>query len=210
MKRRIIQLEENNEQIMNINKDLEIQAQEGIARREESPNKTIKRAEWETQDEIGIETQIKNIRKGTGNTKTGKTQEQAKEMMQTNNGKKTCINYAKTGECRFKDQCKYDHVKKRNWGNRCKRHDCWFSHDESIICKWHKEGICRFGEQKCRYIHQKVKETNSQEGEENVNKDKKQEQDMTTGKGKTEKKMTERKIKGRQQWKKLRQIRWKN
>ena len=68
---------------------------------------------------------------------------------------KTCLEFARTGACQFGKDCKYQHNKicweKVNHG-QCSRKKCFFSHDDSIICKWDRTGECRYKEN-CKFVH---------------------------------------------------------
>ena len=64
-----------------------------------------------------------------------------------------CYQYEKEGKCRF-ERCKYKHIRicKFVITGKCSNKECKFSHDTTRICKYNKEGRCKYGN-KCRYIH---------------------------------------------------------
>ena len=53
-------------------------------------------------------------------------------------GKKICVKYVKTGDCKFREKCRYEHIQMCRYmteGKKCFRQDCRFSHDKSEWCK---------------------------------------------------------------------------
>ena len=74
--------------------------------------------------------------------------------------KSICRNYAKTGECKFGDKCKYKHVKndnnKNNNNNNHKNNN-----DDKEVCKYYeKTGECKYGD-KCKFKHVKNNNNNN-------------------------------------------------
>ena len=80
--------------------------------------------------------------------------------------------YAKGRNCKYGENCRYEHNKLCRWVERlkkCKRDKCRFSHDETVMCKWDKESGCTRGET-CKFIHQEKERKERQESENKASK----------------------------------------
>ena len=165
IQRKLIQMEENHkqmkqeyEEILSINKELELQIGEIYLKgNENNKKKTDKLVDEDTK---GLKEQGEEGSRHKENIKeTGKKKSEYGKGEGKNN-RKVCLNYVKNSYCRFEKECKYEHQKLCKWtveGKICSREICRYSHDITIICKWNKDNKCRYGD-RCKFIHLKNKD----------------------------------------------------
>ena len=135
LRKKVTEQEIELERIKNVNKELE---------------KELHQADKDEQTDH-------NKRTKTGSERTTGRQENRRESNDEQGRRKICISF-QNKNCRYGNTCKFDHnqicnsILKRE---RCKDgSSCKFSHDESVMCKWQKEGKCK-NEHRCRFLHSK-------------------------------------------------------
>lgn len=221
-------MREKIERMEEVHKTLEIELEklrkreERKFREEKNNNKNSSMSKEENASK-----EIKRIRKETTNIKEKKksSQEGDKEDRQIQNGKgskeeegrkqdrdkknetwnqdteskeKICLEYVKTGKCKYQENCKFRHKKVCNkfleqgkcqvekcqqihnrsvlchWAEKCSKKECKFIHTtykgDTKRCKWEAlgEGKCRYRE-KCKFGHEQGKK--EEETKTKLNKD---------------------------------------
>ena len=131
------ELHERLEEILNVNKDLEVELELARGRSKEIEKATIE----ETK-------KPRETRKNPPEADKDRDEERKQE-----DRRKTCLQYLKNKQCRFAEQCRFSHIElcKNNLrGLKCKEVDCDKKHDESVICRWNSKCTNRH----CRFIHE--------------------------------------------------------
>ena len=139
---------------MKVNKEVErtLDKSEPVIKR---PKQNGKRRSNESEDEVGRKRDEKKQMRPNG----GRIASEGEE--------KICIWFAKGKTCRYREGCRYVHKRLCRWvkiGQECRNQKCRFGHDRSVICRWNREGDCRFGEH-CKYLHENVKKEGQEKEE---------------------------------------------